>query len=129
MSILLLLFHAKNNRVATPSLNSVELAMPLTNATNHSALPANISEALEQLQREYDVGDLTQQGLIKRQNLILSSYMNAPFEKQGHASQRKLLSLAETELADWIGNSKMKQISLASDMERLLITSVYYTVI
>ena len=116
-------------RVATPSLSSVEVATPLTNATNYTALPANVSEALQLLQREYDVGDLTRQGLVKRQNFILSSYMNTSFEKQGRASQRKLLSLAETELADWIGNSKMKQISLAGDMERLLITSLYYTVI
>ena len=116
-------------RVATPSLSSMELATPLTNITNHSALPANISEALKQLQRDYDAGDLTQQGLVKQQNFILSSYTNASFEKQEHVSQRKLLSLAETELADWIGNSKMKQISLAGDMERLLITSLYYTLI
>ena len=108
-----------NYRLATPSLSSVELATPLTNTTNYTALPANISEALQQLQREYNVGDLTQQGLLKRQNGILSSFLNMSVEKQGRVSQRKLLSLAETELAGWISNSKMKQMSLADDMDRL----------
>ena len=126
MSHIITYYMQRNYRVATPPLSSVELATPLTNITNHTALPKNISEALQLLQRDYDIGDLTQQGLVKRQNFILSSYLNMSFEKQGHVSQRKLLSLAETELADWISNSKMKQISLASDMDRYSLHHLLY---
>lgn len=104
-----------NCRSATPSLNTMQVATPLT--VNYTSLPANVSEALQMLQKEYDTGDLTEQGLIKRQNLILTPYMNT--SAKGHITQRKLLSLDETELVEWIGNSKMKQISLADDMSRL----------
>lgn len=93
--------------------------MTLPNITyNHTHLPSNVSEALQQLQREYDDGDLTKQGLVKRQHLILTPYMNMSYEAKGHVIQRKLLSLDETNLADWIRNSKMKQMSLSSDIKR-----------
>ena len=104
--------HLTNYRSATPSLSPVEAVIPL--ATNYTKLPANVSEALQQLQREYKDGDLTEQGLVKRQNTIMTPYVTE------HVSQRKLLSMAETELADWINNSKMKQMSLDDDMKRLV---------
>ena len=88
-----------------------------------------MSVKLEQLQKEFDDGDLTEQGLVKRQNMVLSLYLNMSAELQGHVSQRKLLAVADTELADWIGDSKMKQLRLTNDMERLPITSSCYTVI
>lgn len=108
-------------RATTLPLSAVKLSTPIiTNITaNYTGLPANVSEALQQLQREYDSGDLTEQGLVKRQNLIISSYLNVSHDEQGRVLQRKLLSLDETELADWIMNSKMKQISLANDIDRL----------
>lgn len=90
----------------------MEVATPLT--TNYTNLPANVSEALQLLQIEYDNGDLTEQGLVKRRNAIMAPYL--PVED--HVSQRKLLSLAEAELADWISNSKKKQMSLDGDMKR-----------
>jgi len=80
-----------------------------------------VSETLQLLQKEYKDGDLTEQGLVKRQNLILLPYTNISYKEERHVVQRKLLSLDETELADWISNSKMKQLSLASDMERLYV--------
>lgn len=105
----------------------MQLATPLTNITaNYSNLPSNVSEFLQQLQKEYNEGDLTEQGLIKRQSLILLPYTNVSHEEQGHGFQRRLLSLDETELVDWINNSKKKQISLASDMERLCIALSCY---
>ena len=110
-----------NCRLATPSTSTVELAIPLT--INTTELPANVSERLEQLQKEFDDGDLTEQGLVKRRNVVLSSYLNTSSEKQSHLSQRKLLAVADTELADWIGDSKMKQSRLTNDMKRLPITS------
>ena len=115
-SVILLMY-----RATTLPLSAVKLSTPIiTNITaNYTGLPANVSEALQQLQREYDSGDLTEQGLVKRQNLIISSYLNVSHDERGHVLQRKLLSLDETELADWIMNSKMKQISLANDIDRL----------
>lgn len=105
-----------NFRAATPSLSMVQLATPLANITAN--LPSNISEALQLLQKEYDDGDLTEQGLIKRQNIILTPYVNASHKEQSFPSKRKLLSLDERELSDWIDNSKMKQLSLGDDMKR-----------
>lgn len=111
-----------SERATTLPLSAVKLSTPIiTNITaNYTGLPANVSEALQQLQREYDSGDLTEQGLVKQQNLIISSYLNVSHDERGRVLQRKLLSLDETELADWIMNSKMKQISLANDIDRAI---------
>lgn len=113
--------HLDLYRLATPRLSPVEAVTPL--ATNYTKLSANVSEALQQLRREYDNGDLTEQGLVKRQNIIITPYIKV----EEHISQRKLLSLAEEELADWISNSKMKQMSLDDDMKRFpIMVKCYY---
>ncbi|XP_065898347.1 N-acetylglucosamine-1-phosphotransferase subunits alpha/beta-like [Dysidea avara] len=87
-------------------------------STNITGLPNNITEALSQLEKEYTIGDLTHQGLLRRQHILLAPFINESHEN--HVIGRRLLSLDDQQLADWVADSKRKQLSLDGDMKRAI---------
>ena len=102
------------NRTATGTFEPHPLLANIS--TNITGLPNNITEALSQLEKEYTIGDLTHQGLLRRQHILLAPFINESHEN--HVIGRRLLSLDDQQLADWVADSKRKQLSLDGDMKR-----------
>lgn len=102
------------NRTATGTVEPNPLLANIS--TNITGLPDNITEALHQVEKEYTIGDLTHQGLLRRQHILLAPFINKSHEN--HITGRRLLSLDDQQLADWIADSKRKQLSLDGDMKR-----------